>query len=84
MERSALHQYIASKGFMTRTNPEILRLSNVTGFSTEHIYRVVLGERVPAQKCAIALVGALRDRVDLTVDSLVDNSRDDASTLNQG
>lgn len=72
MARSELHEYVAGKGPMTLKNPEILRLSKATGFSSEHLFRVVIGQRVPAEKCAIALVGALKGRLPITVETLLE------------
>jgi len=59
MPHSALHQYVGSRGPMTRYNPEILRLAKATGYSADHVYQVTIGRRPPSGKCAIALAGAL-------------------------
>jgi hypothetical protein len=70
MSRSALHQYVSDKGPLTRNNPEVQRIAKATGFSADHVYQVVIGRRIPAQKCAIAIAAALKGRQGVQ-DSLV-------------
>lgn len=72
MARSALHEYVAGKGPLTRENPEVLRIAKATGYSADHIYQVVIGSRVPPARCAIAIAGALEGRLPVTAETLQD------------
>ena len=45
-KRPALHKYIKARGSMVRENPEIERLAEVTGYTADWIYLVVIGRKV--------------------------------------
>jgi hypothetical protein len=47
---------------MTRTNPELQRLSKETGFSAEHLFKVATGRRAASRPLALAVSKATRNK----------------------
>lgn len=58
-DRSPFYLHLKAKGRMGRKNPELLRVSRVTGLSVEHLFHVALGRRVPSPVAAKAIVRAV-------------------------
>lgn len=53
--KTPFHAYLMTFGSMTRENGELLRLSEETGHSTNHLYHAALGRPI-SKACAIAIV----------------------------
>jgi hypothetical protein len=61
-ERSPFYQHLKAAGSMTRTNPELQRLSKETGYSTEHLFKVATGRRGASRPLAVAVSKASRNK----------------------
>lgn len=59
---TAFYEHIRSKGGMSRANPELIRLAEVTGFHPESLYKIAWGQRKPGLKCIKALVTHCRNK----------------------
>lgn len=62
MSHNPLHGYLSARGPVSRTNPQLRRLQEQTGYSHEHLWKVAIGRRRPSLACAKAIVRACRDK----------------------
>jgi hypothetical protein len=60
--RSPFYEHLKAAGSMTRTNPELKRLSEETGYSTEHLFKVATGRRGASRPLAVAISKATRNK----------------------
>lgn len=64
----AFYQHLVAAGSISRSNPELVRLADVTGFNLEHLFKVATGQRLPSLPCVKALVANAGNRA-VTEDS---------------
>lgn len=53
---AAFYQHLLSAGSMSRGNPELARLAELTGYSLETIFKVATGQRRTSKPLALAIV----------------------------
>lgn len=55
MAETQFYQHLKRHGGMHRQNPELVRLSDATGFTIDHLFKVATRKRAATTKCAKAI-----------------------------